>query len=233
MSVGGMPLVTRVARAVVESGLFSRVLVSTDSRRIACCAERAGAETLIDRQRYFSGSDRVAAVARTLFVDAEVVVNVQGDQLLRDSAPLSAVLGALSADGECEIATVAAPLAEGERENPDVVKVVRGADGRSRGFSRAEQDLAPVTADQQMLHHLGIYGFRSAALQRFAELPQSRYERRQRLEQLRAVEAGMKICVAVVDSCAPSINRPADVALAETLLEVASLRGSNAPIRAV
>jgi 3-deoxy-manno-octulosonate cytidylyltransferase (CMP-KDO synthetase) len=142
------------------------------------------------------------------------VLNVQGDEPLVDGRVLRAALSALEGN---HLGTVAAPAAApGDLERPDVVRVRTDASGRAVDFCRGRPDAA--LEDPAELVHLGVYSFQPGALRHFARLPQSRQERARGLEQLRALEAGMRIGVARVEGPAASVNRPEDVPVVEALL---------------
>jgi 3-deoxy-manno-octulosonate cytidylyltransferase (CMP-KDO synthetase) len=188
------------------------VAVATDSREIADAVEKAGGRAVMTRTDHVSGSDRIFEALTSLDPQgrARIVVNVQGDLPTLSPQDLRAVLMPLS-DPAVDIATLAAEIRqESERTNPHVVKVVGSPvspiareDGRpalmrlrALYFTRAT---AP-SGDGTLYHHIGLYAYRRAALERFVKLPPSALELREKLEQLRALEAGMRIDVALVDS---------------------------------
>lgn len=196
----------RVARRVVDSGVAQRVRVATDDVRIARVVERAGIEAWLSEQRYRTGSDRVADAVADL--DGETILNVQGDEPLVDRQILEQALIALEGNA---IGTVAVPLRDrAQMADRDTVKVQVGGDSRAMAFSR--EPLPGCT-----LVHLGIYSFARESLERFAGLPTSPGERAERLEQLRALEQGMRIGVRVVDRPVASVNRPEDVLRVEAM----------------
>ncbi len=210
--MAGVPLVGRVTRAVIESRLADRVLVATDDERIAAAAGAAGAEVRLQRKAFRSGSDRVAdAVADLGLAGDDVVVNVQGDEPLVDAAILG---GAVQALGWSDIGTVAVPVGDELICDQDTVKV-QVERGMALAFARDATDLP---SDCQPLAHVGVYAFLAATLRRFAELPSTAAERTNGLEQLRALDHGMRIGCRIV--CAPvaSINRPEDVPRVEALI---------------
>jgi 3-deoxy-manno-octulosonate cytidylyltransferase (CMP-KDO synthetase) len=210
--VAGVPLVARVVQRVRESGVADRVLVATDDPRIAAAAEGAGAETCLSQEAFRSGSDRVAAAVSGLGLgDGDAVINVQGDEPLVDARVLR---GALRALEWSDIGTVAVPADDEQVRAEDVVKVAI-EHGVALGFARDGTDLA---SDCQPLAHLGVYAFSAASLRRFTELPSTDSERSCSLEQLRALDHGMRIGVQIV--CAPvaSVNRPEDVARVEAMI---------------
>jgi len=218
VTLGGTPLVALVLQGALRAGVADQVWLATDDARIAAVAARwcPGVRTHLDERSAFAcGSDRVAALAATLGLGAgDAVLNVQGDEPCVEVEILTGALEALGLVG-AEIGTVGAPLDGAAVDDPDLVKLVVGPDGIARAFSRRR--LAPDQAPEQ-LAHVGVYAFTPVALRRFAALPPGRAEREQRLEQLRAMEHGMRIGVRTVRRATIAINRPEDLAQAEAAL---------------
>jgi 3-deoxy-manno-octulosonate cytidylyltransferase (CMP-KDO synthetase) len=217
--IAGEPMIVHVLRCAQAAGI-GPVAVATDSPEIAACVEKAGGRAAMTRGDHASGSDRIFEALRS--VDpagrAEIIVNLQGDLPTLPPADIAATLTPL-ADPAVDIATLAAQITEpGERRNPNVVKVVGSpvAPRRLRAlyFTRAD---APA-GEGPSYHHIGIYAYRRAALIRFVALPASPLEQRERLEQLRALEAGMRIDVSVVDSVPLGVDTPADLERARVLI---------------
>ena len=214
--IAGAPLIVQVWRRAVEADC-GPVLVACAEAEIAEAVRAAGGEAVLTRPEHPSGSARVheAAMGR----DCDVVVNLQGDLPALDPQSIRAVLEPL-AEPAVDIATLAVEIAdEAARADPNVVKAVLslapGARiGRALYFTRAT---AP-SGEGPLWHHLGIYAFRRAALERFVGLPQGQLERRERLEQLRALEAGMRIDAALVDAAPVEVNTPADLERARQLM---------------
>ena len=209
----GRPLIAhtveRVLRAADESGgAVSRVLVAADDPALLEAARTAGAEAVMTRPDHACGTDRVAEAASA--IPEDVVVNVQGDEPEVDLAHVVTAAGLL--DGRDEpMGTLAYPLrSRRDLEDPNLVKVVVDRRGRALYFSRAPvpfpRDGAPEGGDWG-LGHIGIYVYRKEFLARYASLPRSALEERERLEQLRALEAGEVVRVAVV---APPLGRAVD-----------------------
>ncbi len=231
--VHGRPLLAWVWDRVSAMGLFDQLVVATDSERILRLCHELGAPVRMTETAHPSGTDRVAEVARLPEFSAfPVVVNVQGDEPLVEESHLSATV-ALVATGAWELGTAATPLRtlEGLR-NPSVVKVARAADGRALYFSRAgipfRRDGEPTDealAAPPFLRHLGLYAYRREALFRWVALPPSPLEGLERLEQLRPLEAGMRMGVAVVDRAAPGVDTVEDVIRMEGFLD-----GGTVPI---
>ena len=217
----GEPMIVHVWRRAMaaEAG---RVVVATDSDEIVAAVRRAGGEAVLTRPDHASGSDRVFEALSRVDPDgdAEIVVNLQGDLPTLEPRLVTACVAPLRTKGP-NIATLAAAISDPEeRGNPNVVKVVgtpvAGAPGRLRAlyFTRAT---APH-GEGPLYHHIGIYAYRRSALERFVSLPPSTLERRERLEQLRALEDGMRIDVAVVDTVPLGVDTPADLERATALL---------------
>ncbi|NVO14219.1 MAG: 3-deoxy-manno-octulosonate cytidylyltransferase [Rhodoplanes sp.] len=217
--IGGRPMIAHVlARA--EAAAVGPVYVATDSEEIRAAVEAAGGRAVMTRSDHPSGSDRIFEALTTIDPDGrfDVVVNVQGDLPTLASADLAAAVRAVD-DPAVDIATLAAEIRrEEERTNPNVVKVVGTpvSERRLRAlyFTRAT---APW-GDGPLWHHIGLYAYRRAALARFVALPPSVLERREKLEQLRALEAGMRIDVALVSSVPLGVDTPADLAAARAML---------------
>ena len=221
--IGGKPMIVHVLRRAQAAGV-GEVVVATDSEVIAAAVEKAGGRAVMTRTDHVSGSDRIYEALDLVDPQgrASIVVNVQGDLPTLSPADLKAALGPL-ADPAVDIATLAAEIRKPqERTNPNVVKVVGSAvaPGRLRAlyFTRAT---APA-GEGPLYHHIGLYAYRRAALARFVKLPPSGLERREKLEQLRALEAGMRIDVAIVDSVPLGVDTPEDLEAARAMLAASS-----------
>ena len=217
--IAGRPMIAHVLARAVAADL-GPVFVATDSDDIAAAVARAGGEAVMTGAGHASGSDRIFEALQKIGGGADVVVNVQGDLPLIDPADIRTALTPL-ADPAVDIATLAAVIRrEEERADPNVVKLVGtpvgGAPDRLRAlyFTRAT---APH-GDGPLHHHIGLYAYRRAALERFVSLPPSALETRERLEQLRALEAGMRIDAAVVAAVPLGIDTPGDLDTARRLL---------------
>jgi 3-deoxy-manno-octulosonate cytidylyltransferase (CMP-KDO synthetase) len=222
--IAGRPMIAHVLDRAVESGL-GPVFVATDSDEIATAVTKAGGQAVMTRADHASGSDRIFEAIGRIGAGADIVVNVQGDLPTIDPAEIRAALAPLS-DPAVDIATLAAEIRRPEeRTDPNVVKVVgtlvenNGNAGnavrlRALYFTRAT---APF-GDGPLYHHIGLYAYRRAALERFVGLPASVLEQRERLEQLRALEAGMRIDVAVVAAVPLGVDTPHDLETARAML---------------
>ena len=196
------------------------MVVATDSPEIEAAVRQAGGRAVITRADHASGSDRVFEALGTIDPDgrAAMVINVQGDLPTLAPGDIRAAL-ALLADQAVDIGTVAAEITRvDERDDPSVVKVVGSPVGPSRlralYFTRAT---APY-GEGPLYHHIGLYAFRRPALERFVKLPPSPLEKREKLEQLRALEAGLRIDVAIVDTAPLGVDTPEDLARARAML---------------
>lgn len=218
--IAGVPMIVRVWARAVASALGPVVVAAGEPEIVAAIAKVGGQAVLTD-PNLPSGSDRIWAALAAVDPHGhhDVVVNVQGDLPALDPDQLKIVVRALEKSG-ADIATLAAPIVdEAEEVNPAVVKAVVAWDaderfGRALFFTRAT---AP-SGEGTLWHHVGLYAYRRDALESFVALPPSPLERREKLEQLRALEAGMHIAVARVDTTPLSVDTPLDLERARKLL---------------
>jgi len=218
--IHGEAMIVHVWRRAMEAEI-GPVLVAAAESAVADAVRAAGGEAVLTDPDLPSGSDRVHRALEAFDPDGrhDAVVNLQGDLPTIDPASVRASLDPLC-DPEVDIATLVAEIArDEERDNPNVVKAVTGlapgqAVGRALYFTRAT---APW-GDGPLYHHIGLYAFRRAALARFVELPPGILEKREKLEQLRALEAGMRIDVALVDTVPLGVDTPGDLDRARALL---------------
>jgi 3-deoxy-manno-octulosonate cytidylyltransferase (CMP-KDO synthetase) len=214
--IAGIPMIVRVLRQA-EAARLGPAVVAAGEQEIVSAVEAAGGRAVLTDPDLPSGSDRIHAALEKLDPQRrhDVVINLQGDLPALDPGQIRAVASALIKSG-ADIATLAAEIVDpAERDNPSVVKAVvawdgHGQLGRALYFTRAS---APG-GDGPLFHHVGIYAYRRDALARFVALPPSPLEMREKLEQLRALEANMSIAVARVDSVPLSVDTPADLAKA-------------------
>jgi 3-deoxy-manno-octulosonate cytidylyltransferase (CMP-KDO synthetase) len=216
--IGGVPMIVHVLRRA-EAARIGDVVVATDSEAVAAAVEKAGGRAIMTRSDHVSGSDRIFEALETVDPDhaIEVVVNVQGDLPTIEPADIRAALAPL-ADPEVDIATLAAEITDpAERSNPNVVKVKGTALGaghlRAVSFTRAN-----ASGPGPHYHHIGLYAYRRAALERFVKLKPSANEQREKLEQLRALDAGMRIDVALVKNVPLGVDTPEELDKARALL---------------
>jgi len=219
----GVPMIVHVLRRALDSKA-GRVVVATDAHDIRDAVEQAGGEVVMTRSTHESGTDRVHEAVEVIDPrgECDILLNLQGDLPTLDPALITACIAPL-ANEVVDIATLAAEITDAEeRDDPHVVKVVGTSAGdgsvlRALYFTRAT---APY-GDGPLYHHIGLYAFRRAALDRFVALPRSRLEMREKLEQLRALEAGMRIDVGLVDTVPVGVDTPADLERARELLGAA------------
>ena len=202
-----------------QAAQIGEAVVATDSEAIQAAVEKSGGRAIMTRGDHVSGSDRIYEALEALDPEhrIDIVVNVQGDLPTIEPADIRAALAPLS-DPAVDIATLAAVITDpAERSNPNVVKVSGSAvaPGRLRAttFTRAD-----ATGPGPHYHHIGLYAYRRAALERFVKLPPSANEQREKLEQLRALDAGMRIDVAVVKSVPLGVDTPEELAKARAML---------------
>jgi 3-deoxy-manno-octulosonate cytidylyltransferase (CMP-KDO synthetase) len=223
--LAGKPMVQWVHERVAEAELLDQVLVATDDERIRDRVLSFGGEVVMTSADHPSGTDRLAEVAAG--VSADIIVNIQGDEPLIRPEAIDAVVRGLMQDGEADMATLATPLRDPAAfENRDVVKLVQDLKHRALYFSRAQ---IPWDRNQPgdcsgALRHVGIYAYRREFLERFAAWEPTELEQRESLEQLRALEHGATIHVAVTEHECLGVDRPEDIAAV-----VAILTWSGAP----
>jgi 3-deoxy-manno-octulosonate cytidylyltransferase (CMP-KDO synthetase) len=217
--IAGSPMIVHVARRAAEAGL-GRVVVATDTQSVAEAVRDHGFEAVMTRSDHESGSDRIFEALGTLDPDGrvETVVNVQGDLPTIDPALIHAALRPFE-NPAVDIATLCVEIVrDEEKANPNVVKVVGSPLSAARlkalYFTRAT---APW-GEGPLYHHIGLYAYRRAALERFVALKPSPLEKRERLEQLRALEAGMRIDAEIVQSVPLGVDTPEDLERARKIL---------------
>jgi len=222
--IGDRPMVCHVAERTRRARGLARVIVATDDERIRAAVASIGAEVVMTRRDHPSGTDRLAEVARAL--TAGVVVNVQGDLPLLDPGMVERLVERLAGDPALPMATLATPIDdEAEWRSPHVVKVVTDSSGRALYFSRApipyDRDGTRHAGEPFGWRHIGMYGYRRDVLLRLAALPPSPLERRERLEQLRALEHGIAIGIVEWTASEPviEVDTPDDLARARAAMD--------------
>ncbi|NQU59576.1 MAG: 3-deoxy-manno-octulosonate cytidylyltransferase [Rhodospirillales bacterium] len=219
--IHGVPMIVHVWRRAMEADI-GPVIVACADFEIIDAVKEAGGDAIYTNPAHASGSDRVFEALHTVdpLKKHDVVVNIQGDLPTLDAAVVQASLEPLANAG-VDIATLAAEITlEAERDNPNVVKaVIAKADGANTGralyFSRARVP----SGDVPLYHHIGLYAFRREALETFVKLPPGNLERQEKLEQLRALENGMRIDVRLVDTVPLGVDTPADLERAREMLK--------------
>lgn len=207
--IGGVPMIVQVARRAAESGA-GRVVVATDSEDVATAVRSDGFEAVMTRSDHQSGSDRIFEALERIDPrgEIEIIINVQGDLPTIAASTIRASLAPL-ANPDTDISTLCVEISdETEKTNPNVVKMIGSPIGtkllRALYFTRAT---APW-GDGPLYHHIGLYTYRRAALERFVSLKPSVLEQREKLEQLRALEDGMRIDAAIVDAAPFGVDTP-------------------------
>lgn len=214
----GKPMIEQVWNRCAESGAFSRVIVATDDERIARVVARFG-EAMLTSPSCASGTDRVAEVARK-FPQENAWVNVQGDEPAVHPSTLAQLAAALC-ERAVEMATVVRPLDPAERDNPRVVKAVLAQNGDALYFSRADIPFpSSAGAAAPRYAHAGLYGYRRATLLRLSSIAPTPLETVEQLEQLRALENGIRIRCVVTAHASVGVDTPVDLAAAEALLRL-------------
>ena len=208
----GMPLIVHCVRNAARATLVDAVCIASDSAAIEASALEHGIDHHMTRPDHANGTSRIAEIAADL--DADIIVNVQGDEPELEPEVIDAAIDALLADNTAAVATAASPITDpAELTDPNVVKVVLDSNGRALYFSRAaighDRDAPPSgSASGEALRHVGLYVYRPEALLDYVALPEGALERAERLEQLRLLEHGRVIAVARVKTSHAGIDTP-------------------------
>jgi len=219
VDIAGRPMIAHVLARAQAAGV-GEVVVATDSEAVCAAAEKAGGRAVMTSADHPSGSDRIFEALTHLDPERRIriVVNVQGDLPTLEPADVHAAV-ALLADPAVDIGTLAAEITDAEdRTNPNVNKVVGSPIDARRLRALYFTKLPAPWGEGPLYHHIGLYAYRREALERFVNLPPSTLEQRERLEQLRALEAGMRIDVALVDSVPLGVDTPAELEKARAML---------------
>ncbi len=228
--IGGVPMVLHVARRALAAGA-REAWVATDDARIADALAGSGVQVAMTSPDHASGTDRLAECAAIAgWDDDTLVVNLQGDEPFAPADGIACVARTL-ADSGAQIATLATPIDDvATLRDPAAVKLVRAASGDALYFSRAPipwprdafaRDPAAMPGGDHWLRHIGIYAYRAGALRRFASMPPGVLERLESLEQLRALEAGWRIAVALAPSpFPPGVDTPEDLERAQRIWDM-------------
>ncbi len=219
LSDTGRPLIQYVWEAARRAKSLDDVIIATDSEEIAAAIKKFCGRCEMTGE-HPSGTDRIAEVVKRSLPDGDLIINIQGDEPEINPANIDALVAALQQEPSAEMATLATPMTSLEQvQAASCVKVVRAADGRALYFSRSviphcrDRSSAEILASEQpWLLHVGIYAYRREFLLKLAALPPSRLEQLEKLEQLRALEAGARIQVAIVDHRSVGIDTPEDYA---------------------
>lgn len=215
--LAGKPVIRHVYEACVKANL-GRIIVATESPRVVTTCMQFGANVVMTPETCQSGTDRIFCATENC--DESFIINVQGDEPFIDPQTIVKIAELLRSDPSCDIATaVMATTDDAKIDNPNCVKAVLGKDMRALYFSRSrvpfKRDPSEENKNFVYWHHCGIYGYRKEALKRFVSLPQSPLEKMEKLEQLRALEDGMKIRCIEIKPSGPAIDTPDDLKRAE------------------
>jgi 3-deoxy-manno-octulosonate cytidylyltransferase (CMP-KDO synthetase) len=215
--IAGKPLVQHVWERCIEAESFDQVIVATDDVRIAEAAFSFGAEVSMTSAYHLSGTDRIAEVARRL-KKISVIFNIQGDEPMIHPVLLRRLVKKMLASDKIEIITAAVPISDEEAQSEHNVKVVIDSLGEALYFSRSRIPFRRGSSGAPTYKHLGIYGYRRRALLDFVRTPPSPLEKSEQLEQLRALENGMKIHVILSKTSSIGVDTPEDAKEAERLI---------------
>jgi 3-deoxy-manno-octulosonate cytidylyltransferase (CMP-KDO synthetase) len=216
--IGGQPMIAHVYARASEARLVDSVLVATDDPRIAEAVDAFGGTAVMTRADHPSGTDRLAEVAAHL--SADIIVNLQGDEPMLDPASVDAAIAPLLADPTIPMGTLRTPLAPEDADNPNVVKVVVNLAGDALYFTRASVPyLRPGQTPAPSWRHLGLYVYRRDTLLRLATLAPTPLEQSEGLEQLRALEHGIRLHTVAVPAASPSVDTPEDLARVRHMME--------------
>jgi len=222
MDLGGKTVIQHVYEKATAAGVFEEVLIAADDQRIVEAAEKFGAKTYLTQTDHICGTDRCAEAVRALVPDADIVVNIQADEPFLNPEMISQVVEPLLTDGAWDMATLCCPcIDEASKEAEFTVKIVKSAAGRALYFSRSVIPYPRYDRGTAYYQHIGIYAYRTEQLLRFAKLGPAELELAEGLEQLRAIEAEMRIKVIETDLSYAriSIDTQADIDNARRFLE--------------
>lgn len=207
--IAGKPMIVRVYERAKKAKLASDVVVATDDERIVAAVEEHGGKAMLTRKDHPTGTDRLAEVASKM--EADVIINVQGDEPLIDPALIDSLAEEFQKDAALQMATVKTPIQdEEEKTNPNNVKVVTDKEGYALYFSRSLIPY-PRKAGATVYKHIGIYAYRRDFLLKYARMEQTPLERSESLEQLRALENGYRIKVVASDATFVGVDTEEDL----------------------
>lgn len=211
LDIAGKPMICRVVEQAGKAVRISRIIVATDDARILEAVERFGGEACLTSPHHQTGTDRLAEVAQAL-PDADLILNVQGDEPLIPPAAIDALVAAFDGAPGLQMATLMTALEESDADNPAAVKVVTSLDGHALYFSRSLIPYPRNRGEQSgCFKHIGVYAYRRDFLLRFAALPPTPLETTESLEQLRALEHGFRIRVIETPFQSVGVDTPADL----------------------
>lgn len=223
--IKGKTMIERVYKQADSARLIDSVIVATDDERIAAEVRSFGGEVRMTGTHHVNGTERLAEVAAR-DSDYQIIVNIQGDEPLIDPEAIDKAIKPLVSDPSVEMSTIATPITSAEAQNPQQVKVVVDQNNFALYFSRAP---VPFYRDEKQeagksyLGHIGLYVYTRSCLLRYAALPATRLEKAESLEQLRALENGIKIKVAVTDYRSLAVDTPEDLTVVQQALGAISV----------
>jgi len=219
----GKPIIKWVYESASASSA-DYVLVATDDEKVFKAVEAFGGNAVMTSPNHPSGTDRIYEAVTKKCPDAEIIINVQGDEPLLPSSVIDTLIKKLKADNSIEMATVAVPVQRAEiASNPNIVKAVIDKNGFALYFSRAQVPfLREGGSDMPLYRHWGIYAYRRKTLEKFIALPESELEKCEKLEQLRALENGIRIYLVIADCQSIGVDTPEDL---ETVKNFLKLKG--------
>jgi 3-deoxy-manno-octulosonate cytidylyltransferase (CMP-KDO synthetase) len=214
--IGGKPLIGRVYEAVRSSSQLEDVIIATDSDEIMTVCRHHGWNALMTSSSHRSGTERVHEISQS--VEAEIYLNVQGDEPLTRNEHISSLIGVMR-NSDVQVGTLMTAASPVDIDNPSAVKVVTDSSGRALYFSRATIPYDRDGGKPDYFKHLGFYAYRKPALNRFVGLPESSLERSERLEQLRFLENGIPIYVAQTPYDTVGVDTEEDLQRVEEILK--------------
>lgn len=225
VSIAGQTMIERVYKQALKTKYANEVIVATDDARIAAEVTRFGGTVIMTRDDHPTGTDRLAEVASKR-PDIDIIVNVQGDEPIIDPSTIDRAVQPLIADAALDMSTIAAPITNPEEiESNSIVKVVRDREGNALYFSRFPIPFhrdPDAQSKQSYFAHIGLYVYRRDILLKLASLSPTPLEQAEALEQLRALENGIRIRVVDVEKRSPAVDRPEDVEVVENALKALS-----------
>lgn len=224
--INGLPMIQHVCQRVAKAEMVNRVIVATDDARIVAAVKDFGGEVMLTRADHPTGTDRLAEVAEK--IDSELIVNVQGDEPLIDPRMVDQAIAPLVKNRQIQMGTLASQIDQiDDFHNPNVVKVVKDQSGLALYFSRSpipwprdlnSDQLAEALPQLGLLRHIGLYVYRREFLLDYPFLPKTPLESLENLEQLRALERGVKLYVAETEFSCHGVDTPADLERVSSLM---------------
>ncbi|MEK7309747.1 MAG: 3-deoxy-manno-octulosonate cytidylyltransferase [Planctomycetota bacterium] len=208
LKTSGKYLMQHTYEQILKCRLVDRIIIATDDKLVFKAGKEFGAEVRMTSRHHTCGTERIAQVARNL--PYQYVINVQADEPQIDPKSVDKVIAILQRNKDVDIATLATPIGKKDLPDPNKVKVILRRNNSAVGFRRLINNSEVITHNLNLYRHIGIYGYRKDALLRFVKLPQTESEKQLRLEQLRALENGFKIKVALIDKAFYGIDTPQD-----------------------